>query len=234
MYTEVNNVNSPPPAEMKGKKVGFLSFREYEAIMIGKNGGKSIFPHENLSDSHPYNQFLQLVENLEKGSIDGFALDRFTLVYAYWVSSYAEKGNFDWKWKTLGYTDTMIKDSKDRIKYFRKLVTVQLPPITSQVYTYGILVKNREDYLFYKAAAEDLGQTIGREWEQWYQETIKTEPRLLYSVTDELFSFTGSYFKGTVIAIGVIVVLICIFGIVYELSRREKQNHFPLRIMQRD
>ena len=222
VYTEVTKVNSPPPADISGKNVGSLLFREYDAIMIGRSGGKTVRIDDELSYTRPYIEFLKLVEKLEDKKIDGIAIDRFTVIWSYWTSSMDANGDFDGIWRQMGYTDNMIKSNKDRIKFLKKLVKVKVPQTTSQIYTYGILVKNREDYLFFKSAAEDLGQTIGREWEQWFQNTVTDHPTLLYSAKDELYSYTGSYFQNTVIAVGITMILICVFGTVYELIKKGK------------
>ncbi len=40
VYTEVMKVNSPPPADMDGKTIGSLLYRDYDAIIVAENGGK--------------------------------------------------------------------------------------------------------------------------------------------------------------------------------------------------
>ena len=226
VYTEVTKVNSPPPTDMNEKTVGCLRYREYDVLMIARSGGYGVQVDDAEVHSHPYLEFLRLVEKLKNKEIDGFALDRFTLMYMYWMSRYEEEGRYDAMWREMGLSNSSINRNKDHIKFLQKFTTlVKVPLATSRSYTYGILVKNRDDYLYFKSAAEDLGQTIGREWEVGFQRTLRhAPPTFLHSAKDELYSYSGSYFRKAVIAVGLTVVGICIFGTVYEFVRRGNLN----------
>ena len=60
-------------------------FIDYDAMMIGENGGVA---HQNVDDYHAYDDFytdfLILVERMERGEVDGVAVDQFTFTYVVW------------------------------------------------------------------------------------------------------------------------------------------------------
>ena len=96
VYTEVTKVNSPPPAHMDGnKRVGSLLFREYDAMMVSRNGGKSIRNDDEFSHRHSQFDFLNLLTKLQEKEIDGIALDQYFLVYIFWINDQMVKGDLD-------------------------------------------------------------------------------------------------------------------------------------------
>ena len=222
MFSEVTKINSPPPADMHEKEVGSLLFRDYDDAMITINGGKSVQNNDTLSFSDPYHDYLNLVMKLKNKEIHGMALDRFTMIYVLWSTYYVEMGHMDSYWN-----ETFLKSVKDRITYANSLISVRIPTKTSEAYSYGVLVKRHEDYFYLKSAAEDLRQTIKRTWNQDYHDllslTFTNLTKLaLYSAKREVYSYSGSYFKNTMIGVAAMVVLICVFGIVYESVRRRE------------
>ena len=78
VYSEVTNVNSPPPPTMDGKKTGALLYRDYDHIMTVKNGGMVVQNEE--SETVDFTQdVVNLLSKLKRGDIDGFVLDETTL-----------------------------------------------------------------------------------------------------------------------------------------------------------
>ena len=206
---------------MNGARVGSLLFREYDALMIAQNGGKAVRNADNMSYSNTYMDFMNLVQKLEKREIDGIAVDQFTMMFYYWVNYVVKLGYLDNDLRKMG--NNMVETIKDRIEFLRnKVVRTKIPQKSSHEYSCGILVKNRRDNEYFKDAAENLGQTIEREWEEDFSKTTIHDKSLLYSAKNELFSYSGTYFQNTVIAVTITVLLICLFGVVYESMRKGK------------
>ena len=109
-------------------------------------------------------------------------------------------------------------------------MTVKVSTVSSaSSFTYGILVKQRSDYLYLKSAADDLRHTIRRLWSEEVQFTFSFDRTLLYTARNELYSYNGVYFKYTLIAIAIIVLSICIFGTVYEMMRNGRCGKYKER-----
>ena len=220
VYTEVAKVNSPPPADMKGQDVGSLLYREYDAMTISDNGGLNKFNNDvRGAFGDFFIDFLYLVDKLESKKIDGMAFDQITFSHIYLMRA------------KLDFILAKIPESNrswvsSRMKFLNKLVTVSIPQKASQSFTYGILVKNEDDYQYLQSAADDLRYTIKREWGQEFQGILtrseKEAKDLFYSAQNELYSYTGNYFRDTLIAIAVMVLVICLFGILYEQFLRKR------------
>ena len=228
MFSEITKVNSPPPADMDGKNIGSLLFRDYDDAMVSISGGKSVQNNDSLSYSNSYFDYLNLVKKLQNKEIDGFVLDRFTVISALWTNFHALMGKMDEKWKSaFPFSGTFLQNLKARMDYTNMLFSVRIAPPKSKTYAYGILVKSQEDYAYLKSAAEDLGQTITRNWNNDYFDLISKHvlPDVdlnLYSAGQELYSYKGWYFKSTMVAVAIMVVLICVYGTVYESLRKGK------------
>ena len=65
VYNEVAKVNSPPAADINGKRVGSLMFRDGDAGKISKSGGTPVGSKDLKSFSNSYIDFLNLVIKLE-------------------------------------------------------------------------------------------------------------------------------------------------------------------------
>ena len=78
-----SKVNTPPPADMRGKKVGALLFREYDAMIIADNGGYAVHNTQKEAYKDFYADFLILVHMVELGHIDGLAVDQYTYLLVF-------------------------------------------------------------------------------------------------------------------------------------------------------
>ena len=221
VFNEVMKVNYSPPADMDGKMIGTLLFRDYDDAMVRICGGRSVRNNDSHSSADQYMDYHHLLKKLEKKEIDGVAIDMFTMMYILWTSWHLQTQ--DVNLTRVNYNESFRKSLKDRIEYAARLISVRKSPKTPEVYTYGTLVKSREDYAYLKSATEGMRETIKEFWDNdYYQLAYHGKKGLdlaLYSAKNELYSYSGQYFQNTMMAVAVMVVLICVFGVVYELFR---------------
>ena len=97
----------------------------------------------------------------------------------------------------------------------------------AQSFTYVILVKNRDDYAYFKEAAEHLRQNIGRQWNEVFQALMISDQKLIerfYHPQNNLYSRTSEYFHNTLIAIASMVAFILVVGFLYEMMRKQRSG----------
>ena len=78
IITDIDAANNPPPRTMDNARVGAIRHHLYEAMLIAKHGGMLIDfedNRENVTEGIRY-----LVNMLQRKDIDGFVLDRYTLL----------------------------------------------------------------------------------------------------------------------------------------------------------
>ena len=153
VYAEVSKINSPPPLNMKGAKVGCLEYRDYEAFMIAKNGGlmftTPFLGYEKPETLTVEDEIIFLIDKLRKKEIDGFVLDQYT----FWTSTYnirtvvadmiSHHHRNNYPWILPVENPSMTVDY-----YLHNTVITSIPYTGPDQLTYGALVKDHSDYVF--------------------------------------------------------------------------------------
>ena len=147
-----------------------------------------------------------LVESLQKNFIDGFVLDRYTLLLFY---AHFEK-------------DPRYLPDIEYIKGNTILTNIHYDHELS----YGAILQNAEDYHFFMNFIENSKEVINtcnnlfinNKTNQYMK--VNEEKNLLFSVSGETFFYTLS----TLLAV---LVLICCFGLFYEFNRKSRLAKSP-------
>ena len=148
VVSEVMKINSPPPPDMKDKNIGSLLYRDYDAMIVGQNGG--LVHPERTPSPEPfdfYEDALVMINNLRRKRTKGFVMDQFT----YWLfQSIGEK-----LLPKLNFSDYNLITPEDANKcmnfflYDTMMKTIDYKG--KELLTYGILVREKKhyDYLVY-------------------------------------------------------------------------------------
>ena len=194
-------------------KVGALKFRDYDAHVISTNGG-IIVEVDGASDFK--NEIVQLLEMLRKKEIDGILVDKYTM----WL-----------------ITDVFNTWSYNKTHSLISVVNFFLNhTIRTQVYnegrklSYGILVKSYDDYIYF--------HDIITEWELNFHTqyslswNIRQASFRHHSTQLGLFSANEQYFQDTLAYMVIIIGVIWVFGIFYEIIRRQRDYKSKYRMAQ--
>ena len=211
-------MNSPPPPSMKGKTVGVLNYRDYDAYVKSENGGmirqyethEEDFPNlSNATDLTITREFLTLLWELESENIDGFVIDPWTLELA--TEALADLESISVEPELIDF-------------FFAHSTRVEILNKGTEL-SYGILIRHREDYDYIRRYVEGNRVSISIYTSQTWMATKRYEEAAGYgkyhsSASSDLFSASGTYFKYSMIAIAGMIVMIVILGTFYELNRR--------------
>ena len=249
VFSEVEKMNNPPPPVTDGKQIGALMYRDYDAYVVAKIGGKIVqnvdfqsrlfgSPSSNFREPVDfYEDAFQLIEKLRKKEISGVILDRYTLWHLKTISSVILKG----KWKSDLFS---IEDHIINVNYF--FYNTMATQVTSDEdlgkLTYGILIKNRRDYDYLIDYATDnrfrertnllnlwnlnkknlLSAVEGEGFSSSSDnwELYSDKTALLFSIEDD-----QKYFLTAVYSILIAIGIVFLIGIGFELRR----TNFQLR-----
>ena len=195
LSSEITAANTLAPPTMLGSKVGAIRHRLYEAIVTAKHGGI-------LIDIQPMNVpdgVRDLIIMLKNKEINGFVLDRYTLLLLY--------RHFE-----------NIDIYKDVIEFLKTRTIQTEMSYMRDEFSYGILVKDKEDYTFlseFVMGNRDVLNTCNDLLINKYSSEVRVEP-----IKNPLFSTSGKVFLPTVIALSIIITLITCYGILYDIRRR--------------
>lgn len=195
LSSEITRHNSPSTPEIAGAKVGALRHRTYDTFLIAKLGG-------HLVEIPPTNESLGIVEMirmLRRKEIDGFILDRFTLIVFYRHLKRAAEHRTD-------------------LDYLRTKTIRTEKSYTGEKLSYGMLVKNLAEYEFLVDFVRDNQQVINTCNELLLNDYSREVH--VYEIQNPLFDVAGGMFWPSMITVSIIMALIVIFGIVYEYKRR--------------
>lgn len=197
LSSEFNKINTLVPPSMNGKYIGGIRYRLYEATYVADNGGILIdVESPTISDG-----IHDLIEMLKNENIDGFILDKYALLIFHRemqeVDLYSEDVTF-------------LKTKTRRAEILH----------TDKRYSYGILVKSTEDYVFLGDFVRDnrivlntCNQLLINKFGKMEMPDDEPSPLLSISMSNKLF-------WTTFIIITSVLTIICSFGMVYEICRR--------------
>ena len=229
LTTEIMNANSPPPPDMKGSMVGSLQYRDYEQLIIAKNGGVLV----ETEGIDFYSDLILLIEKLQKKEIDGFLLDKYTLHFSTLMLDFTHSSPSKFRNQTSYPISKEVLD--EMIDYFTNNTVRTEMSFGTENLSYGILVKNTADYEYFRHVITDnrLRNKIDYDlnWNRIKRQFAKNKKDLFYSAVNILFSPYEYYFQHSIITIGIILLIICLFGMSYELSRKSVMQKVYSRLV---
>lgn len=205
LTTEIMKANNPKKPTISGSRVGVLKFREYDASIVAKEGGAVLESKGFDFES----DLLELITMLKNKQVDGIVLDKYTLRLS------------------TGMLQNETKfPNNDVVKFFLD-GTARTKKFTGKEFSYGILVKNSDDYEYFRNAITDNRLPLETSIALAYNKKPGKEPN------DLLFSPEGPHFIASLRVIGGIIGVVCCFGFVFEMWRRYGKSagsaeHHPL------
>lgn len=175
---------------------GSLPHRLYDAILIAQHGG---IRTESKTTNSTTSAIHQLIQMLRSKEIDGFVLDRYTLIV---VIDYLDKQDADF---------LRSKTIRTEISYIGNKLS------------YGMLVKNVEDYDFFADFVIDNLNVINT-----CSNIVINEGSRRIRVNDvenPLFSINGGVFWPSFTIVSCLIIVMCMYGAVYEILRRRVYRH---------
>ena len=227
-------INSPPPPEVRGARVGCLLHRNYDAFVLAENGGKVVqntHLHEATRDqckklnatrercekmkhSLFYVDVITLYARLHAGEIDGLVMDKYTL--AHWTTVVAllpEMLEND----EIVLSSRLRDEIPTKLSFFQQTITTPVEYEGKQQFTYGALVRDYQDYLFLKDAVKENRFRVHTSLSMLWNEHVGNFSR--EQKKDSLFSYQGSAFRLSAFMIaGVMVIIICV-GLLFDFYR---------------
>lgn len=197
LTAELMKANFPPSPTMNGASVGVLKYREYDASEVAKHGGNIVETNgtDFLSD------LFLLIHLLKEKKIDGILLDKYTLRYSITkMLEFYQNGN--------------VTHTRVDIEFFINNTLQTESMSRGERFSYGITVKNTNDYHYFKDTIKDNRLPMETEL------ALDMNRRIRKSKKPELFSPNGMYFRLSLKVIAGILALICCFGVVFEVWRR--------------
>lgn len=206
---EILKVSEPHDHSMSGANVGALKYRDYDALVIVKNHG--IVKETNGWNFH--SDVMELIRMLRTDEIDGFVLDKYTLAYTTEYLTWKEK-NDDFIITQNKSTFETYEERKEDIEFFLTRTYRHLKVYNHEQLSYGVLVKYKTDYEFFRHAIQDnrlsLEALVGSLMNEQFPRDYK----------EDIFSSDGVYYQRTIKAIGGVLAVIGLFGLSFEFYYR--------------
>jgi hypothetical protein len=196
-------IKPTPIPKMDGAKVGTLKHRPYNDFMITKHGGRV----RTYSASDVYSEFYELAKSFYLGEIDGILMDKYTLSYATKYISNMSRRMRQNKIPKYFTTNTVLTEKND-----------------DESMSFGILVKDGEVYKYFENSIRDNWLYYEKMFSMYVNNISEDEQRrrlFIKDFTAPLFSPSDPFVYYAMAGFAVTLLLICVFGMLYELSRRE-------------
>lgn len=201
---EIVKANSPEPADMNGANVGVLHYRDYDGYVVAQNGGK-IVRSTKVNDF--YEDFFELVKMLKNDSIDGMVMDYETLFSLPYLMN-----------------RTFLVPDIELVEFLTTQITTTEKIYVGEKFSYGVLVKDENMYNFLKDYVADT-RFRSQAYRTYFTNIVRREWRkqnkALTNANLSLFSPKSEYFIRAMTAIGMVLGLIIIFGILFEFQRKK-------------
>ena len=199
---KIVEANAPPPKKMDGKKVGTLRFRDYDSYVVSTHGG---YCHYNTNATDFFSDVRGLVNKLMKNEINGFLLDRYTL------------------WVVLDPALTNLIFTKEEEEFFSNETLRTEQEVKGDSLSYGVLIKNHEDYEYFKHYIHDAQLRYTLIWTKWWLKDRNKYTGYYHSNIGDnaLFSTQGEPFRLTMIVLVAVIAVIVLFGFFFEIHRQK-------------
>ena len=196
---EILSKSNPHGPSMAASRIGVLNGRILDASIVMNKGG-----HVEISkDGSMTSGITELLTQLRTESINGFVVDK--QVYVSTLTTYkqiAGHGNHQQK------TDANF--------FLSETLHTEIPH-SGEVYSYGILVKERMDYEYFIDFIKDNKHNV-----QICKELhMHTQPNHQGKNTRNIFSSEFNLFRRVLKGIAIILGFLILFGLLYEIMRRK-------------
>ena len=189
-----------------------LRYRYYDALLVSSHGGFNVSSEGDHFESSVYD----LVRRLRTNQIDGMLLDKYTL--------WSIIGNFSLHAPTNGIERSLDAPRRAEMIAFMRNSVLTTIEYKAEVLTYGILVKEKTDFDFLNDAIRSnrfmLEMNLVERWN-------KAQDAFFDRHAPRLFDVEQSYFQMAVLSLCVALLLICMFGGLYEYNRRRAYTTSP-------
>ena len=195
LTSEITAANSPHPPSIGDAKIGMIQEHMYEAIVVANQGGITI-PVQQEENGKFSAAIAKLILMLSKGEIDGFVLDKYEMMLYY--NEFDGNPNYQ-------ETNELLKKTT-------------LTEITHEEdFSYGILVKNIEDYHFLEEFVTSNRDVISSCNNLLLRKYTRKFRRL--HPKHSIFTTEGEIFWPTFMSFSVLVAIIVVCGTIFELKR---------------
>ena len=193
LSSELTKANSLPPPEVEGAKVGVLPNRLYDSIVVAKHGGTLV----NVKSENTLSGIYELVDQLKRKEINGFAIDRYVILMLY----------------------RHLESSNPGFVNFLKTQTIRTElSYTGEALSYGFLVKDADDYDFLVDFVQDNNNILNA-CNTLLINDLSNKAKDSQDSTS-IFEVSGGAFWPTFTFLVSTIALICCFGFCYEIHRR--------------
>lgn len=142
LTTKLMEANTQKPPNIYGSKVGVLQDRLYDALVVNEYGGIV-----DISEAADFDLAIyELVTKLHNKTVDGILLDGYTL----WsiIEAFNEDFNEDFNGnRSMSHED---RKRKEEIQFHMQDTLKTSVSYNNEVLAYGILVRNEEDYDYFR------------------------------------------------------------------------------------
>ena len=199
LTSEIYKVNNLPPPPMQDVRVGTIRHHTYEGILIANNGGVLVeVDSSNITDGIKH-----LVEMLHEKEIGGFVIDRYELLL--FCELFADDDNF--------------KDAVESIRDHMMLTELS----HAEELMYGVLIKAEENYQFLSEFIQSNRDVISgcnslflRRFTR--KSSVMNHQPSMNAMKGELYG--PQMFWPAFLSCAVLVIIIGIFGFIYEVKIR--------------
>ena len=201
---KILEVNSPPVADMTGKNVAVLHFRDYDAYVVAQNDGHVV---RNVGYYTFNEDVVESIRRLRRGEVDGIAMDKWT------VSAIPSLT------KQNGISEDDIPD----VHFLMRHCRAETLNYKGERLAYGILVRDKELYDYLEPFMKSNRMLVSIEDAcDWTRQKIRDLDNnwKIERGSGILFSIRGRYFQGAMIGFIVLIVLMICFGVCFEGKRR--------------
>lgn len=197
LSSEIIEANSVPTPKMGGAKIASIRDRLYDAKLVAESGGALIEVNSNGDASEGIHQ---MVHMLNTKQIDGFVLDKYTILLFYNKFKNSSKYKHD-----IAYLKT-------------KTIHTELQ--SREQFAYGVLVQKDSDYIFLADFVKD-NRVVINTCNSLLINSLHRDERI-ETERNPLFSTSGDIFWTSFLTIIILIVFMFIVGVFYETWRKQQ------------
>ena len=188
---------------MPGNKIGVLKNRIYDASLVMKNGGYA----ELTSTGNLHEGTLEMIDRLREKHISGFLLDKYSYAYVYahmahLVHTSGSSGSGE------GISEAL---------YFLNKTHHNVITRSGEINSYGILIKERADYNYFRWFVSDNVQNI-QVCKEMHMHVVPPDKEVH---VHDIFSRESGLLMVALNVSGVLLAAIMLFGLGYEAVRKK-------------
>ena len=201
LASQLTVLNTAGQPAMAGGRIGVLKHRAYDTTAVAVRGGIAVASNRLGRDG-----IVELIGMLKRNEIDGFLLDRYIL-----ITFHSHMSNISLYANDVTFLQT-------------ETVRSEVHATTDENLSYGILVKNEEDYDYFHDFVVDNEHVISACNALLLNQ--HTHDIGMHQVLNPLFSPRGEFFWPSFICGVILLAGILCYGAVYERNRRKKSKYY--------